>query len=152
MRYAGFGRRLVAHVIDHVIVALAAVLVLAPVTGATLLFGVIETVRESPAALIGLVFSAIGIVAAAAAGVWVYSAGFESSSWQATPGKRLMGLIVTDEQGRRITFSRASVRYFAKWVSALALHLGYVIALFTARKQTLHDLLASTLVLERVAF
>lgn len=149
MIYASFGRRLVAHLIDHLLVGLAAVAVLAPVTGATVLFGVLETVRESPVALIGVIFSAIGIILAAAAGVWVYSAGFESSSWQATPGKRMMGLIVTDEAGRRITFARASARYFGKFLSSMALHLGYLAALVTARNQTLHDLLASTLVLQR---
>ena len=48
--------------------------------------------------------------------------------------------------GNRISFERASGRYFAKWVSSLTLLVGYIIAGFTARKQALHDMLAGTLV------
>jgi uncharacterized RDD family membrane protein YckC len=60
-----------------------------------------------------------------------------------------MGLVVTDMNGNRISFLRATGRYFAKILSALILLIGYIIAAFTARKQALHDMLASTLVLKR---
>jgi uncharacterized RDD family membrane protein YckC len=53
---------------------------------------------------------------------------------------------VTDIEGRRITFARATGRYFAKMVSSLTLCIGYIMVAFTERKQGLHDMMASTLV------
>ncbi len=80
---------------------------------------------------------------------WAYYALFHSSEWQATPGKRVFRLYVTDMEGRRITFWRASIRYFCTILSEIAFWVGYFIAGFTEKKQALHDLLANTLVLRR---
>jgi len=60
-----------------------------------------------------------------------------------------VGLIVTDLKGQRITFARASGRFLGRLLSQIPLFLGYVLAGFTAKKQALHDLLASTLVLKK---
>lgn len=78
--------------------------------------------------------------------MWPYWAIFESSSWQATPGKRLMGLSVVDIQGQRIGFLRATGRFFAKLLSNMTLLIGYLLAAWTSRKQALHDLVVSTCV------
>jgi uncharacterized RDD family membrane protein YckC len=78
---------------------------------------------------------------------WLYFAAFESSPWQATPGKKVFGLRVTDLEGKRVSFIRASGRYFGKLISWLLLGLGFVLAGFTEKKQALHDMLASCLVL-----
>lgn len=80
---------------------------------------------------------------------WLYFASLESSARQATLGKSAMGLVVTGTNGNRISFLRATGRYFAKWLSAIILLIGFIMAAFTARKQALHDILASTLVLKR---
>jgi len=77
---------------------------------------------------------------------WVYFAGFECSSAQATPGKRALGLIVTNLDRERISFGRATARYFSKLLSELILYIGYVMIGFTAKKQGLHDIIAGTLV------
>jgi uncharacterized RDD family membrane protein YckC len=72
----------------------------------------------------------------------------ESSSWQATIGKKVLGLAVTDTEGRRISFGRASGRYFAKFVTNLIpLFIGYILTGFTERKQAIHDMIAGCLVL-----
>ena len=83
-------------------------------------------------------------------GVWLYYALFESSSWQGTPGKRALGLFVTDMQGRRISFARATGRYFGRFISTAILFIGYLMIAFTERKQALHDMLADCLVLRRL--
>ena len=70
----------------------------------------------------------------------------ESSSRQATVGKMALGLKVTDLEGRRISFARASGRHFAKYISGMILLIGYIMAGFTERKQALHDMIAGTLV------
>ena len=53
---------------------------------------------------------------------------------------------VTDLGGQPIGFGRASGRYFARILSSLILMIGYLMAAFTARKQSLHDLLSGCLV------
>ncbi len=78
---------------------------------------------------------------------WQYFALCESSAWQATLGKRALGLRVTDVHGLRISFMRATGRYFAKILSAFIFCIGFLMVAWTQRKQGLHDLLAQTLVL-----
>ncbi|MBD8882183.1 RDD family protein [Rhodanobacter sp. 7MK24] len=78
---------------------------------------------------------------------WWYYALCESSPWQATVGKLALGIRVTDMQGRRLTLGRALIRYPAMLLSQLILFVGFIMVAFTQRKQGLHDLIASTLVL-----
>ncbi len=79
---------------------------------------------------------------------WLYSGYFESSEWQGTVGKKVMNLVVTDLQGNRISFARASGRYFAKLISGLIpFGIGYILAGITEKKQALHDMIAGCLVL-----
>lgn len=77
---------------------------------------------------------------------WLYFTLMESSTMQATLGKALIGIRVTDEQGRRISLAKANGRYWAKILSVLTFGVGYLMAGFTRRKQALHDLVARTLV------
>lgn len=79
---------------------------------------------------------------------WLYNAKMNSSSRQATVGKRFMRLKVTGMAGERIGFGQATGRYFAKFLSTFALFIGFLIAPFTRRKQALHDIVAGTLVLK----
>ena len=72
----------------------------------------------------------------------------DSSSIQGTVGKMAIGIIVTDMDGQRITFARATGRHFAKIISGIILGIGYIMAGFTVRKQGLHDIIAKTLVLQ----
>jgi uncharacterized RDD family membrane protein YckC len=81
---------------------------------------------------------------------WLYYALLESSTWQATLGKKALGLEVTDVEGRRISFGRASGRFFAKIISTLILFIGFIMAGFTEKKQALHDIIAGTLVIRKL--
>ncbi|MBN2210239.1 MAG: RDD family protein [Sedimentisphaerales bacterium] len=80
---------------------------------------------------------------------WLYFALMTSSSCQATLGKLALGIKVTDLNDRRISFGRATGRYFASILSALTLLIGFLMAGFTAKKQALHDMIAGTLVVNR---
>jgi uncharacterized RDD family membrane protein YckC len=80
---------------------------------------------------------------------WAYWSLLESSPWQATLGKKAFHLKVTDLDGRRLTFLRASLRQVAKVISEFTFLLGFVLAAFTPRKQALHDLLARCLVVRK---
>jgi uncharacterized RDD family membrane protein YckC len=92
-----------------------------------------------------LLFSCISVVVQ-----WLYHAYLESGEHQGTWGKQMLGVYVTDLMGNPITFGRASGRFFAKIVTGMIpLGIGYIMAGFTARKQALHDMIASCLVLRR---
>lgn len=78
--------------------------------------------------------------------VFLYAPVLEASEVRATLGKHLMGIQVADIQGRRISFRAALIRNILKLVSSVLFMAGHVVALFTARRQTLHDLLAETVV------
>ncbi|MDB5319605.1 MAG: domain containing protein [Phycisphaerales bacterium] len=80
---------------------------------------------------------------------WLYKSLQESSTYQATLGKRAVGIIVTDETGNRISFGRATGRHFAEYLSALIFMVGYLMAGWTQKKQALHDIIAGTLVVKK---
>jgi uncharacterized RDD family membrane protein YckC len=142
VRYGGFWIRFVAAIIDGIIVQVI-VLPLSFLTGGVIGFaGAMGGHSRSGIPFIG---GAIGFVIGLG-GTWLYEAFMLSSTRQATLGKMIFGMKVTDLSGNRISFARASGRYFAKWLSAFTLLIGYIIAGFTERKQALHDMLAGTLV------
>ncbi len=60
-----------------------------------------------------------------------------------------LGIKVTDYDGQRISFLRATGRFFGKYLSAILLMIGFLMIAFTARKQGLHDILARTLVVNQ---
>lgn len=78
---------------------------------------------------------------------WLYFAAMESSPKMATIGKQALGIVVTDLNGNRISFGRATGRYFGKIVSSFILCIGFFMTLWTERQQALHDIMADTLVL-----
>ena len=80
----------------------------------------------------------------------LYHTLFECSARQGTPGKQIMKIYVTDMDGNRLTFIRSLGRYLCKIVSAGVAMIGFVMIFFTRYNQGLHDMLAATLVLERV--
>jgi uncharacterized RDD family membrane protein YckC len=157
--YAGFWLRLVAHLLDGFIISVPAIILVVIIfltTGASAVFKNFPDGHPDPgdaaSEAIGIAFfSAIAVFAVlAVVGSWLYYAGFESSSWQATPGKKVLNLYVTDLTGAGVSFGRATGRFFAKWVTQLIpLGIGYILAGITERKQALHDMIASTLVLRR---
>lgn len=135
MNFAGFWIRVLAYIIDIIPLAIIGVL-LALLSGDPL-------IDTDPAAPVYGISDLLGLVIGIA-----YFVGFESSSYQATPGKMALGLIVTDSHGRRISPMRAVGRYFAKILSGLILMIGFIMVAFTERKQGLHDMIASTLVVK----
>lgn len=80
---------------------------------------------------------------------WFYSAIMESSAWQATLGKRILGLKVTDVNGVRLFFGRASARFFGKFLSSSILGIGFLMVLWTKHRQGLHDMVSGCLVYRR---
>lgn len=90
----------------------------------------------------GVLYFLLGIIIP-----WVYFSLFESGGWQATPGKRLMGIYVVSSYGEKISFGRATARHFSKILSQLLFYIGYIMVGVTDNKQGLHDKICNTLVL-----
>ena len=142
----GFWRRFVALIIDSLILYI----VTAPLT---LLFNVpmwalMRGDQPTTADLAALMGSMMGLAALSSLIHWLYFALMESSPKQATLGKMALNLRVTDLEGRRISFARATGRFFAKIISGLIFLIGYLMAAFTERKRALHDMIAGTLVIK----
>jgi uncharacterized RDD family membrane protein YckC len=78
----------------------------------------------------------------------LYFAGFESSGWQATIGKRIFGIKVGKPNGGRLSMGNALLRVLGKWISGQILVIGYLMAFFTEKNRALHDYMAGTLVFE----
>jgi uncharacterized RDD family membrane protein YckC len=121
--YAGFWKRFAALIIDSIVVSTAT--------------GILTAVT------FGVAWFSIFFLP------WVYEAMMLSSEKQATLGKMVLGIAVTDLNGGRISFGRATGRHFAKWLSALILGIGFLMVAFTEKKQALHDMIADTLVVDR---
>jgi uncharacterized RDD family membrane protein YckC len=140
--YGGFWIRVLAAIIDAIIVRV----VVSPIHllfGGLGLAGMMGGIHHPAGlALLGGGVTAIFVLF----GSWLYEAFMESSSYQATLGKMIFGMKVTDLSGNRISFERATGRHFAKWLSTIILFIGYIMVAFTERKQGLHDILAGTLV------
>ncbi len=139
---AGFVRRWLALIVDSLIIVVPIVLVLGIFVG----IGGLSMEGEA-AALLQVGYYGLYFLAAA-----FYYAGLESSAGQATLGKRLLGIKVVDMQGRRLSFGHALGRWFAAALSYVTLYIGFLMAAFTARKQALHDFVASTQVVDRWAY
>jgi uncharacterized RDD family membrane protein YckC len=80
---------------------------------------------------------------------WLYDSLFWSSIYEATPGKIIFGMKVTDLYGQRLSFKHASVRWLGKIVSYLTFGTGFLIIGFTSKKQGLHDYIAKTIVIQK---
>jgi uncharacterized RDD family membrane protein YckC len=150
--YAGFWLRFVAHLVDSFLVGLLFMAICVPILFITGLGAALQSVTRGhepdPAVIATFVSSILLLVGVSLAGSWLYYAYFESSEWQATVGKKVLNLVVTDLNGNRVSFARASGRFFAKIISGLIpLGIGYILAGITEKKQALHDMIASCLVL-----
>ncbi|HIJ44521.1 MAG TPA: RDD family protein [Rhodospirillaceae bacterium] len=149
MRYGGFWMRAAAAAID-VFIIFVAVMIITYVFGTHEVtefsdFSPLEYTRITQDYLGGLGNVVLFIL-------WFfYPAIMTSSKLQATVGKLCLGLIVVDNQERRLTFLRATGREFAKLVSIVFNGLGYLIVAFSQRKRGLHDILAKTYVLKKAA-
>jgi uncharacterized RDD family membrane protein YckC len=136
--YAGFWLRVAASLIDGVILGIASIVI-----GIALLL-VLHPNTPHKEAVLENILRFFSIILN-----WLYFAIFESSAEQGTIGKRIIGIKVTDLNGKPISFWRATGRYFGKIISSFILLIGFIMAAFTEKKQALHDMLAGCLVVKK---
>jgi len=154
--YAGFWMRFLAWIIDYIIIYVAQAFIVVPVLGVVgfnfankIASG--QDMAEGDA--IAMVMTAVAAASAVALLVIVlqilYYSLMEASKYQGTVGKIALGLIVTDANGAKLDFTKALVRNLCKIISGIILGIGYIMAGFTDKKQALHDMIASTLVVKK---
>ena len=154
--YAGLGRRFFAFIID-------AIILLIFIAVAATFFNLVQgikyfyyiTVQRAPIyalteagttdAAINPIIASLGVLFIIIP--WLYFAGFECSRGHATPGKTLLGIVVTDREGNRISFARATLRHFTKFISTVIIFIGFIMIGLTRKHQGLHDRIAGCLVL-----
>ena len=140
--YAGFWKRFAAFVIDMFILSVGGFII-------GFIFGIPYDVLIGKAESLEFVDDYIINFILSILLAWIYYAVMEHSSKQATIGKMALGIIVTDLSGNRISFGKASGRYFGKTLSGLMLGIGFLMVGFTAKKQGLHDIMARCLVVNK---
>ncbi len=144
LQLADGGKRFIAFLIDAILLSVVIVI----------LFGILGTVGFVGASAADTSDSAGMMAAMMGAGLLMqvlsiaiqvaYFTYFESSERQATIGKSAMGLIVADENGNRLDVQKALIRNISRLVSGFICLIGYLMAFFTEKKQTLHDIIAKT--------
>lgn len=122
MVYSGFWRRFVAVMLDALIMLI-------------------------PAMIIGALVPYVGGLVL---GLF-YKPVFEASPLKGTPGKAMMRMVVLSEAGERLTLKQSYIRYFCSILSGFVLGIGYLMNLFTAKRQTLHDMIAESVVINQDA-
>jgi len=148
--------RFVAIIIDGIIIGVAQSFIFVPILAALGLgfASSAETMDFSdPEQAAGMIAS----IGALIGGYWIlslsiqilYFSFMEASKFQATLGKMAIGINVTDINGGKLDFGKAFIRNLSKILSYMILFIGYIMAGFTEKKQGLHDMIASTLVVKK---
>ena len=142
--YSGFWRRFIAFLIDKIIL-------LIPLFFIMLIILYLSTTPENLSdnnytekLIIYYLFSYLIIIILN----WLYFSFMESSKYQASLGKLIMGIKVVDIHGKRLSFEKASNRFFATTISYLTFYVGFLMVGFTQNKQTLHDILTNCLIIK----
>jgi uncharacterized RDD family membrane protein YckC len=133
IRYGGFWRRVFAYILDDMIINVGC--------GIFMLIFWAMLCSELILAIIIVRFTVLR---------WFYFALLESSRHQATIGKQIFGLMVQREDGQTLSFARATGRYWSKLLSTLPLLAGFVAVGLHHKKQGFHDLIAKTVVVQRI--
>ncbi|BBP42760.1 RDD family protein [Thiosulfativibrio zosterae] len=139
--YAGFWKRTLAFLLDY-IVMMVLIIVFSFGMGMMMAHNGVDATADDTLALFDALMQLVVLMLG-----WLYFGVLESSKYQATLGKLLIGLKVTDIHGERLSFWRATGRHFGKYLSFLLVGIGFLMVAFTRRKQGLHDFMASCLVI-----
>jgi uncharacterized RDD family membrane protein YckC len=122
--YSDISRRLIASIIDISVIIF--------------LFMFLELITETPDETFFYILFFLTM--------WVYFVFQESSTLKSTVGKQAVNIIVTDLNGNRISFTQATKRFILKILTVIPFFAGFLLILFTSKKQTFHDIVAKTVV------
>ncbi|SMC90941.1 RDD family protein [Pedobacter nyackensis] len=133
--FASFDQRLLATVVDYFLISCAYVLILL----------IVFAFVEGKELRMMLLFIALPLIPIAR---FIYGSIAEASAQQATIGKKLLKIKVTDMEGGRLTLEKSFLRNASKIFSVIPLFSGYLTSFLNRKQQCLHDLIANTLVVK----
>jgi uncharacterized RDD family membrane protein YckC len=147
VEYAGFGIRLLAWLIDFLVLLFLS-FIIGLISGFFIAFlliyvSIVSADSSIVTSLSNFISGFIGFSVNL-----LYFTLFWSSKFQGTPGKILLGLKIVDVNGNKISYFTALIRYISTIISSLLLGIGYLLIIFDGKKQALHDKFASTYVIK----
>ncbi|WP_121245836.1 RDD family protein [Mucilaginibacter phyllosphaerae] len=140
---AGFGWRLIAYVVDSIILSYP-ISLFRPATFNEVYARATNGTATVEDLVVMLKFNVISFLIMAA-----YHTICEFSPMQGSLGKKFFRISVVDADGMKLTFGRALLRNLGKFVSGTALGIGYLAILWDSQKQAWHDRWARTYVIIR---
>lgn len=144
--YGGFWWRLLAAVIDYVtmyvVTQIVNMIFMFLFLGSTMLTKGNPTGRDA-----AQMFLYVGVTFTVTIGIRLGYYWFFLHKFQATPGKLAAGVKVVRSDGSRLSHGRIVGRFFAEWISAIILCIGYLMAAWDDEKRTLHDRICDTRVI-----
>ena len=143
VQYGGFWRRLLAYMVDWTLLSILGILL---IIGYAKFLAYMGNDLGDEASVLMFQAQAKLLTFLMA---WLYYAVMESSAKQATLGKLALGMKVTSLKGERISFLRASVRFFSKFLSVLLFFIGFIMIALTEKKQGLHDMIAGVVIIKK---
>ena len=144
LQLADGGKRFIAFLID-VILLTVVIMILFGILGTVGFIGASAAETSDTSGMMAAMMGAGLLMQVLSVALQVgYFTYMESSERQATIGKSAMGLIVADENGNRLDTQKALIRNISRLVSGFICLIGYLMAFFTEKKQTLHDIIAKT--------
>jgi len=147
VEYAGFGIRLLAWLIDFLVLLFLS-FIIALISGFFIAFLLIYvSIVSADSSIVRFLSDFIGGFIGFSVTL-LYFTLFWSSKFQGTPGKIVLGLKIVDVNGNKISYFTALIRYISTIISSLFLGIGYLLIIFDGKKQALHDKLASTYVIK----
>jgi uncharacterized RDD family membrane protein YckC len=138
--YAGFWKRFAAYFLDGIVLNIVVTIVSFAAGAGNYYINLNGEEFSGRAVAVAIISAVLG---------WLYFTLMESSKTQGTLGKMALSIVVTDLDGKRISFGKANARFWSKIVSAIILCIGFIMAGFTEKKQALHDTIAGTLVVNK---
>jgi uncharacterized RDD family membrane protein YckC len=141
LRYAGFWMRLAAYVIDIILIDIVVLIGFLPIAVVMAFLESSNGKAEDPGS-IGLTINALTVIAIA-----LYYGLFTASKWQATPGKRLLGLYIVGTDGRKLGFGLGIGRYLAYFLSSITMGFGFFMIGWSDQKKGMHDIVCRTRVI-----
>jgi uncharacterized RDD family membrane protein YckC len=140
--YGRFFQRFAARFVDGLIMAVVGMLIGAVIGGIFGASGALRAGNRSGAILMQVVIQLVSMALAISYEVYFVR------KFDATPGKQALGLKVLRADGSKLSVGRIVGRYFAQWVSAFTLLIGYLMAAFDDQGRSLHDRICDTRVIK----
>jgi len=142
--YAGFWIRVVAYLIDAIILGVIAAILQFAIAGTLITMPSVQPGTPPDPAVVGRMMGMFGLLFLLQIAIYSCYEGFFVANLSATPGKLAIGVKVLRPDASRVSLGRAFGRYFAKILSGVILCIGFIMVGFDSQKRGLHDMICDT--------